>query len=149
MQDDILGYDSKKDCEQGGDYNGIFYKGTCHYYEVLQRLCVKIRFNDDETSPQKVYFDSGCFAESEATLFKNAEVGRYYDFGSEVSMEVRNSEDPYMVFAYARDNLGTDFTLFLFLSMFCFFGASVCFFIISYYYCCVLEKNKLGDPLRT
>jgi hypothetical protein len=64
-------------------------------------------------------------------------------------MEVRNSEDPYMVFAYTRDNLGTDFTLFFFLSAFCFFVALTCFFIVSYYYCCVLEKEDMGDHLRT
>lgn len=63
-------------------------------------------------------------------------------------MEVRNSEDPYMVFAYTRDNLGTDFTLFLGLAFLCFFGATVCFFIVSYYYCCVLEKGSI-DPFKT
>ena len=149
MQDDLLGYDSKKDCEEGGEQNGIFYHGTCHYYEVLQRLCVKIRFNKDDSSPQKVFFEDGCFADNQATLFKNAEVGRYYDFGSEVSMEVRNSKDPYMVFAYTRDNLGTDFRLFLFLAIFCFFIATVSFFIVSYYYCCVLERSNFEDPMRT
>jgi hypothetical protein len=48
MQDDLLGYDSKKDCEEGGEQSGIFYKGTCHYYEVLRRLCIKVRFNKDD-----------------------------------------------------------------------------------------------------
>jgi hypothetical protein len=108
-----------------------------------------VKFSQDESSPQKLYFDDGCFANSESTLFKNAEVGRYYDFGSEVSMEVRNSEDPYMVFAYTRDNLGTDFTLFFFLSGLSFFVALVCFFIVTYYYCFVLERDDSSDPLRT
>ena len=35
MEDDLLGYNSKQACEQGGSQNGIFYKGACHYYEVL------------------------------------------------------------------------------------------------------------------
>jgi hypothetical protein len=149
MEDDLLGYDSKKDCEEGGEYNGIYYKGTCHYYEVLQRLCIKVRFNNDEQNPQKLFFDNGCFADNKPTLYKNAEVGRYYDFGSEVSMEVRNSEDPYMVFAYTRDNLGTDFTLFLCLATLCLLVASISLLIVSYYYCCVLERYSMNDPLKT
>ena len=32
-------------------------------------------------------------------------------------MEVRSREDPYMVFAYTRDNLGTDFKIFLYMSV--------------------------------
>jgi hypothetical protein len=64
-------------------------------------------------------------------------------------MEVRNSEDPYMVFAYTRDNLGTDFTLFFFLSALSFFVALVCFFIVTYYYCCVLVRDDSNDPLKT
>jgi hypothetical protein len=51
-----------------------------------------------------------------------------------------------MVFAYARDNLGTDFTIFLYMAIF----ASVCgllaFLMTSYQYCFVLKK---GDPIPT
>ena len=60
-------------------------------------------------------------------------------------MEVRSSEDPYMVFAYTRDNLGTDFTLFLFLAILFSLVSVISTFIVCYYYCCVLEKRSPND----
>lgn len=123
---------------------GIYYNGTCHYYDVLKRLCLKINFyellNEEADSP--IYFDAGCFAKDEASLFHSSQVGKYYDFSREVSVEVRATEDPYMVFAYTRDSLGTDFTLFLYLAIFC---AVVCgFMIISilYFFCFVFERDE-------
>ena len=112
---------------------------------MLQRLCIKIKFNEDDLAQQQIYYDNGCFADNQPTLFKNAEVGRYYDFGTEVSMEVRSSEDPYMVFAYTRDNLGTDFTLFLFLAILFSLVSVISLLIVCYYYCCVLEKRSAAD----
>lgn len=51
-----------------------------------------------------------------------------------VSAEVRNSEDPYMVFAYTRDNLGTDFTVFLYMSIFCIVIGLITVMRICWYY---------------
>jgi hypothetical protein len=85
-----------------------------------------------------VYFDSGCFADQEATLFKNAEPGKYYDFSSAVSMEVRSNQDPYMVFANVRDNLGTDFSIFFYMSILTFSIGGVAILIILYLYCFAL-----------
>jgi hypothetical protein len=48
----------------------------------------------------------------------NAQSGADYDFEKQTSLEIRSAEDPYMVFAYARDNLGTDFTIFLYMALF-------------------------------
>ena len=47
--DSVMGFDAKKDCEQGNiaGENGIFYNGTCHFYEVLSRLCVKIGIDQE------------------------------------------------------------------------------------------------------
>lgn len=141
-----MGFDAKKNCEEGNvdGQNGIFYNDTCHYYNVLKRLCVKVAF-DNESSYQPIYYDSGCYVEDQATLFKNAEPGQYYDFSSAVSMEVRSSQDPYMVFTYARENLGTDFSLFLYLSIFTFTVAVISSLMICYYYCFSLEKLNPMD----
>lgn len=45
--DTVLGFNAQKDCEEGNiaGENGIFFNGTCHFYEVLSRLCVKIGFD--------------------------------------------------------------------------------------------------------
>jgi len=62
-------------------------------------------------------------------------VGRYYDFEKEVSVEIRSALDPYMVFAYTRDNLGADFTMFYYFSII--LGViSVYGFITTMYFCC-------------
>jgi hypothetical protein len=47
--DAVMGYDAKKGCEEGNveGQNGIFYNETCHYYNVLERLCVKIGFDSE------------------------------------------------------------------------------------------------------
>ena len=69
-------------------------------------------------------------------------MAKYYKLTQEVSVEVRSSEDPYMVFAYTRDSLGTDFTIFLFLAIACSIIAFICSIIVIYYYCCFLEKSE-------
>jgi hypothetical protein len=47
--DTVMGYDAKKDCEEGNisGENGIFYNETCHFYEVLSRLCIQIGFDQE------------------------------------------------------------------------------------------------------
>ena len=114
---------SKKECELS---DGIFIKNTCHYYQVLKNLCIKINFEKDDYDLVKdISFVEGCYADGESMQFKNAKVGSYYDFEESVSMEIRAAQDPYMVFAYTRDNLGTDFTIFLYLSIISFIGAVI------------------------
>ena len=62
-----------------------------------------------------------------------------------MSVEVRHSEDPYMVFSYTKYNLGTDFTLFLYLSAMCAIMSTWAFFYICYMYCCKLENKPHTD----
>ena len=126
--------------------NGVFYKDTCHFYEVLRRLCVKISFEyDEDQRPTKVEYDAGCFAGDEPSLLQKIEVGKSYDLSKEVSVEVRSSQDPYMVFAYTRDSLGTDFTIFLLLAVACSIAAVVSILILTYQLCCFLEKRDKDD----
>ena len=69
--------------------------------------------NEQQTNKiDKVQYEAGCYKDEEPSLFKNTQVGQYYDYGHEVSLEIRSNEDPYMVFSYAWYNLGTDFTMF-------------------------------------
>jgi len=120
--------------------NGIYLDDTCHYYQVLQSLCVKIGINsDDKDQVTSVYFDGGCYGTDVAAKFVNAQVGKYYDFEETVSFQIRSNMDPYMVFTYVRD-LGADFHLFLNLSYVCIFIAVYCFVKIMYLYCCHLKK---------
>lgn len=88
----------------------------------------------------KVYYDSGCFEDNEAFLFKNTYVGQYYDFSHEVSVEVRSRIDPYMVFSYTKYNLGTDFTLFFYMSLFCYAMVVYALLVCFYMFCCGMEK---------
>lgn len=46
IKDEILNSNSKKDCEGVGN-NGVFFNNSCHYYNVLHRICMKIQFYDD------------------------------------------------------------------------------------------------------
>lgn len=57
-------------------------------------------------------------------------------------MEVRSREDPYMVFAYTRDNLGTDFKIFLYMSIFTCFVVVLAFVTVSYYWIFKMESIK-------
>ena len=78
----------------------------------MKRLCVKVDFVTDESGQEHVVFDSGCFEDQQAGLFEHVKVGSYYNFKNQVSVEVRSAKDPYMIFAYTKYNLGTDFTVF-------------------------------------
>jgi len=73
-------------------------------------------------------------------LYSNAEVGKYYNFEHEVSVEVRSREDPYMVFAYTRDNLGTDFKIFLYMSMITILVVIISIFTVGYYWIFKFER---------
>ena len=87
-----------------------------------------------------MYFDSGCFEDNEASLFKPTAVGQYYDFSHEVSVEVRSRLDPYMVFSYSKYNLGTDFTLFFWLSVLMLSLAAYAFLSVFYMFCFQMER---------
>ena len=60
-------------------------------------------------------------------------------------MEVRSREDPYMVFAYTRDNLGTDFKIFLYMSIITLIVAIISVFTITYYWIFKLEEIDKTD----
>ena len=108
--------DSASECVRE---DGIYTNETCHYYEVLKRLCLQIGLEqDDAGNVQSAYYAKGCFAGGDSQFFVNAQSGADYDFEKQTSLEIRSTEDPYMVFAYARDNLGTDFTIFLYMALF-------------------------------
>lgn len=78
-------------------------------------------------------------------MYKNTQVGQYYDYGHEVAVEVRSNEDPYMVFSYSKYNLGTDFTVFLYLCAICGFMSTFAIFQIFYMFCCKLERRPDSD----
>lgn len=141
IEEEIFDNNAKKQCESD-DY-GIYVDEWCYYYQVLKKLCLKVRIvNSEKTAGtiDKVYFDSGCFEDNEASLFKPTAVGQYYDFSHEVSVEVRSRLDPYMVFSYSKYNLGTDFTLFFWLSAFMLTLAAYAVLSVFYMFCCQMER---------
>lgn len=141
IEEEIFSNNAKKECES--DEYGIYVNEMCYYYQVLKKLCLKVRISENEKNSgqiDKVYYDSGCFEDNQASLFKNAYVGQYYDFNHEVSVEVRSRIDPYMVFSYSKYNLGTDFTLFFYLSICCFFLVIYSLLICFYMFCCGMER---------
>lgn len=133
MRDTFLDTNSEKECQLE---DGIFTNEICHYYEVLDRICIKINLKGSS-----VQYQDGCYAGREAASFKKAKVGSYYDFQESVSFEIRANQDPYMVFAYTRDNLGTDSRIFMYLSIFSLCVGLVLVMIILKYYCFKLEKK--------
>jgi len=50
---------------------------SCYYFEVLKKLCIKVRLQTDESKSniKKIVYDAGCFEDDNPSLFKNAEVG--------------------------------------------------------------------------
>ena len=111
LREKLLDTNMRQECEI--DQLGIYLNNTCHYYQVLKRLCLKLKFEKDESDDsEKIYYDSGCFTNNEASLMQDVTVGTYYNFAAEVAVEVRSAEDPYMIFAYTKYNLGTDFSIF-------------------------------------
>ena len=139
----ILNTNPRKECE--ADPYGIYHDEMCHYYMALKRLCVKIKLQMSEENPDLVesaQYAAGCFENEEASLFKNTQVGQYYDYGHEVSVEVRSDEDPYMVFSYSKYNLGTDFTVFRYLSYLAIFTSIFAVFNTFYMFCFGLERRN-------
>lgn len=119
----------------------MFFNETCHYFENLKRLCIKIDFNyDDDNKVTGIEYDEGCFTGTDPQLFQQIEIGKAYDYSKSISVEVRSNKDPYMVFAYTRDNLGTDFTMFLILSIVCGLTSLVSLLVICFHYNFNLEK---------
>ena len=84
IADTLLDTNSQKDCELD---DGIFVEQVCHYYQVLNRLCIKV----DEDEDGQVFYDDGCYADGEPGKFKSAQVGSFYDFEETVSLEIRAS----------------------------------------------------------
>lgn len=120
----------------------------CHYYMALNRLCVKIKLQMSESQPDLVesaQYAAGCYENDEAFLFRNTFVGQYYDYGHEVSVEVRSEEDPYMVFSYSKYNLGTDFTMFIYLTGIALIMSILAFFQTCFLFCCKLERKNEGS----
>lgn len=120
---------------------------TCHFYDVLKRVCIKVHLNMNDTNPRQIdslHFVSGCYQGDDVTFFKSAKVGEFYDFEHEISFEIRSDEDPYMVFSYSKYNLGTDFTLFKYLSLF-FMATSIVSLIMLVYWITFKLEKKTDD----
>lgn len=76
VEENIFDNNAKKECES--DEYGIYVDEWCYYYQVLKKLCLKVKIYESEKnagSIDRVYYDSGCFEDNDASLFKNALVG--------------------------------------------------------------------------
>lgn len=76
IQEEIFNNNAKKECES--DEFGIYVEEWCYYYQVLKKLCLKVKILESEKNPgaiDKIYYDSGCFEDNEASLFKSTVVG--------------------------------------------------------------------------
>jgi hypothetical protein len=144
LKDAILDTSARKECEME---NGIFIQNVCHYYQVLNELCLKVNFDyDDNNQVSGIHYVDGCFGDGEAMKFTPAKVGSNYDFEKSINIQIRATQDPYMVLTYTRDNLGTDFRVFLYLAVFSFIGSFLALSIVSYYLCCFLKKKERESP---
>lgn len=50
-------------------------------------------------------------------MFEDVKVGTYYDFGDQVSLEVRHSDDPYIVFTDTKYHIGADVNIFWYMAL--------------------------------
>lgn len=66
-----------------------------------------------------------------------------------MSVEVRSKIDPYMVFSYSKYNLGTDFTLFFWMSITCFVMMTYNFLVICYMFCCNMQRIPKTAVIET
>lgn len=90
----------------------------------------------------------GCYAEGEAGIYepvslaKNTAHGTVISF-NDVAVEVRDTHDPYTVFAGINRKESTDLSFFFWISMMCLF-VSVCliFYLTFYYYCYIAKSHK-------
>ena len=139
LREELLETDMRQECEI--DQLGIYMNNTCHYYQVLKRLCLKLRIEKDENDVEKVFYDSGCFTNNEAALMEDVTVGTYFNFAKEVAVEVRSAEDPYMVFAYTKYNLGTDFTIFFYLASVIASISAIALLVVLFLYVCRLQNK--------
>jgi len=72
----VFSNSAKKECES--DEFGIFVNEWCYYYQVLKKLCLKVKImqnEKDDDKIDKVYYDAGCFENEDPDLFKNIVVG--------------------------------------------------------------------------
>lgn len=61
MKDSVLQTNSRQDCES--DQYGIYLDGVCHYYQVLKRLCIKVKTELGIDGVKQVTYDGGCYGE--------------------------------------------------------------------------------------
>ena len=89
---------SEEVSSSSGCHGGIYVAfrkregGKCYTYDVLQRMCLMIRFIEHpETASYAWEYMGGCYQGGEVAIYEPAEIGKTYDF-TYVPIEVREDE---------------------------------------------------------
>lgn len=88
----------------------------------------------------------GCYAEGEAGIYqpvslaKNTATGTVITF-NDVAVEVRDTHDPYTVFAGINRKESTDLSVFFWISMMCLGVSVILIFYLTFYYYCYIAKS--------
>ena len=89
----------------------------------------------------------GCYSEGEAGIYQqislqnNSKQGTIINF-DDVAVEVRDSHDPYTVFAGINRKETTDLSIFFWISMLCLAVSVVLIFYLTFYYYCYIAKSS-------
>ena len=124
---------------------------------ALKKVCVKIDMNyydnllpEDAEIVSGVQVTTGCYVDGEAgiyqpvSLVKNSKQGTIISF-NDVVVEVRDTHDPYTVFAGLNKKGNTDLSIFFWISMMCLSVSVAMIFYLTFYYYCFIAKPSTTD----
>lgn len=99
-----------------------------------------------------VQLATGCYVNGEVGIYRpvgfNNTGGHPTINFNDVAVEVRDSHDPYTVFAGGGHQDTSDLSFFFWLSMLCLFVSVVLIFWLTfYYYCYIAKRSKRGFGL--
>ena len=143
-------------CKANCDYVGGLYnddEAVCYQMHALKKVCVKIDMNyydnllhEDAEIVSGVQVTVGCYAEGEAGIYapvslkQNTKTGTVISF-TDVAVEVRDTHDPYTVFAGINRKESTDLSIFFWMSMMCLAASVVLIFYLTFYYYCFIARS--------
>ena len=140
-------------------------KNGCYALMALKKVCVKIDMNyydnllpEDAEIVSGVQVTTGCYVDGEAGVYqpvsleKNTKTGTVIPF-NDVAVEVRDTHDPYTVFAGLNKKGNTDLSIFFWVSMLCLsMSVAMIFYLTVYYYCFIAksntQENRDGDAFE-
>lgn len=120
---------------------------------AIKKICMKIDMNyydnllpEDAEIVSGVQVTMGCYVDGEAGIYQAVPLnqntrkdGTVINF-NDVAVEVRDTHDPYTVFAGINKKDTSDLSFFFWLSMMCLMCSVVLIFYLTFYYYCYISN---------